>query len=302
MNLKDYQERARRTDQSPLESAEGDLRTPKRHDVVPLLGLVGEVGGLLGEYKKRLRDGETHRSFPDEVAEELGDILWYVANVADKFGLDLEAIAEDNLRKVSDRWLRPGQQRHLYDAGLPVRQQLPRKFEYRFEKRCVEGISKVIMVDRLRGTDTGNALTDNAYEDDGYRFHDVMHLAFAALLGWSPVLRKLLRNEKRITNRIPVEVDNAEDGGRGQVVEEAIVAAAYVYASEHGFLRGIEVVDWQLLRHITKMTQKLEVRDRSTWEWNEVLLRGFSVWADLRDHNGGTVVGDLERGTIEFRR
>ena len=303
MHLKEFQERARKTDQTRGDATESDPRTPTRHEVVPLLGLVGEVGGLLGEYKKRLRDGETHRSFPEEVAEELGDILWYVANVAGKFGLGLEAIAADNLRKVSDRWLRPEGSRRLYDEELPTSQQLPRKFKYRFEERLVEGVSKVVMVDLLRDVDTGNPLTDNAYDDDGYRFHDVMHLAFAALLGWSPVLRKLLRNptHKVIENRTPAEVDDAEDGGRGQVVEEAIVAAAYVYASEHGFLHGIEAVDWQLLRHIGKMTGKLEVGDRSTWEWNETLLRGFAVWRDLRDHNGGTVVGDLERGTIEFR-
>ena len=196
MHLKEFQERARATDQTRGEGGEGDPRTPTRPEVVPLLGLVGEVGGLLGEYKKRLRDGETHRSFPEEVAEELGDILWYVANVADKFGLDLEAIAADNLRKVSDRWLRPEGRRRLYDEELPVRQRLPRKFEYRFEERLVKGVSKVVMVDLLRGADRGNPLTDNAYDDDGYRFHDVMHLAFAALLGWSPVLRKLLRNAK----------------------------------------------------------------------------------------------------------
>ena len=301
MELRDYQEQARKTDQSSKEGGDGDPRTPERHDVVPLLGLVGEVGGLLGEYKKRLRDGDVHRNFPEEVAEELGDILWYVANVADKFGLDLEAIAEANLRKVSDRWLRAAERRHLYDEGLPACQQLPRQFEYRFEERCVGGSPKVVMVDCLRSADTGDPLTDNAYEDDGYRFHDVMHLSFAALLGWSPVLRKLLRKQKLITHRTPAEVDEAEDGGRGQVVEEAIVAAAYVYASEHGFLDGIEVVDWQLLRHITKMTRKLEVADRSTGEWNRVLLRGFEVWRALRDGNGGSVVGDLERATIEFR-
>ena len=301
MELRDYQEQARKTDRSRKEGGDGDPRTPQRHDVVPLLGLVGEVGGLLGEYKKRLRDGEIHRNFPEEVAEELGDILWYVANVADKFGLDLEAIAEANLRKVSDRWLRATERRHLYDDGLPVCQQLPRQFEYRFEGRCVEGTPKVVMVDSLRSADTGDPLTDNAYEDDGYRFHDVMHLSFAALLGWSPVLRKLLRKQELIKHRTPAEVDEAEDGARGQIVEEAIVAAAYVYASEHRFLDGIEVVDWQLLRHITKMTRKLEVADRSTGEWNTVLLRGFEVWRALRDGNGGSVVGDLERATIEFR-
>ena len=300
MHLKEYQKLARKTDRIPKDAGDRDPRTPMRHDVVPLLGLVGEVGGLLGEYKKRLRDGETHRGFAEEVAEELGDILWYVANVADKFGLDLETVAADNLAKVSDRWLRPVDRRRLYDEELPARQRLPRRFEYRFEERRIDGVPKVVIVDLLRGAVTGNPLTDNAYEDDGYRFHDVMHLAFAALLGWSPVLRKLLRDEAVIEHREPAEVDEAEDGGRGQVVEEAIVAAAYIYASENDFLVGLETVDWQLLRHITKMTRKLEVGDRSTWEWNTVLLNGFAIWRNLRHHNGGTVVGDLERGTIEF--
>ena len=79
------------------------------------------------------------------------------------------------------------------------------------------------------------------------------------------------------------------------------MAAAYVYASEHEFLEGIEEVDWQLLRHIKKMTRQLEVKDRSTWEWREVLLRAFSVWRELRAKRGGTVLGNLEDGTLELR-
>ena len=56
--------------------------------MVPILGLAGETGELLNEYKKKLRDGDAHKRFPERVAEELGDILWYVAATATKFGLD----------------------------------------------------------------------------------------------------------------------------------------------------------------------------------------------------------------------
>lgn len=300
MHMGEFQRLARKTDRTPKNEGGGDPRQPNRHDVVPLLGLVGEIGGLLGEYKKRLRDGELHRNFADEVAEELGDIMWYVANVADKFDLDLERIAADNLEKVKDRWLQPDAGRRLYDSDLPTQQQIPRTFAYRFEEQAANHEIKVVMVDEFRGMNTGNELTDNSYEDDGYRFHDVMHLAFAAHLGWSPVLRKLLRTKKIIKNR-PSPLDDAEDGGKGQVVEEAIVAAAYVYATEHDFLEGIEEIDWQLLRHIKKMTRQFEVRDRSTWEWKEVLLRGFAVWRQLREERGGVVLGNLEEGTLEFR-
>lgn len=302
MDFDDYQERARLTDQNPKpnDEREDSSRLPKMHEVIPLLGLVGEVGGLLSEYKKLLRDGATHRKFRDEVAEELGDILWYVASVATKFKLSLTEIARQNLRKVEDRWTMPEKARSLYDGLLPERQQLPRRFEYAFEERTVDGTVKVVLLDRMIGGTTGDPLTDNAYEDDGYRFHDVLHLAFAACLGWSPVLRKLLRSKGQLDHRSPPELDEVEDGGRARVIEEAIAAAAYVYAADHDYLAGIEAVDWQLLRHIKRMTSHLEVGNLSTKEWNDVLLRGFSLWREVRDHGGGAIRGDLTNRTVEF--
>src|SRR3546814_9559909 len=69
-----------------------------------MLGLAGETVQLLSEYKKHLRDGAAHRLFKDRVGEELGDLLWYIANVASKFGLDLDQIAEKNLDKVRARF------------------------------------------------------------------------------------------------------------------------------------------------------------------------------------------------------
>ncbi len=300
MRLREYQERARETDQNPPKMDEGSA-DPDRRDVIPLLGLVGEVGSLLSEYKKLLRDGEIHRSFREEVAEELGDILWYVANVADKFGLDLEEVAAANLTKVRDRWMPPPDRPRLYDERLEPNQQLPRTFEFRFEQNWEDGAVRVRMVDVAGGTPTGDPLRDNSYEDDGYRFHDAIHLAFAAYLGWSPVLRKLLRNGGRMVHRTPGEVDDAEDGGRGQVVEEAIVAAAYIYAQDHAFLEGARAIDRELLRHIMRMTRNLEVSDRSAWEWNQALLGGFEVWRQLRACEGGRVVGDLERRSLKFK-
>ena len=300
MELGEYQVWARKTDQNPKDSKASRPREPNREEVIPLLGLVGEVGSLLSEYKKLLRDGEIHRSFRDEVAEELGDVLWYVANVADKFDLDLEGIASANLKKVRGRWLGPESGARFYDDGLEANQQLPRRFEYRFEQEPGEGAKRVRVLDASSGTPTGDPLRDNTYEDDGYRFHDVIHLAFAAYLGWSPVLRKLLRKEGRLVHRTPEEVDDAEDGGRAQVIEEAIVAAAYIYAEDHAFLAGATTVGQQLLRHIERMTRKLEVGDRSAWEWDRALLSGFTVWRGLTTNGGGCVVGDLNGPSLEF--
>ena len=301
MDLKEYQTRATTTDQNPRTTwgEKKETHKPEKHEVIPLLGMVGEVGGLLSEYKKMLRDGAVYEEFPKQVAEELGDILWYVATVATKFGLDLDDVAQDNLRKTESRWHEPGSKRELYDSKCSDEQKLPREFSYEFSHETIEGQEKLVLQDSTTRVKTGDPLTDNAYADDGYRYHDVMHMAFMAKFGWSPVFRKLLRNIGKVKHRAPAD-DDAQDGGRPQVIEEAIVAAAYVYAEKRNFLDGATAVDWQLLRHLQQMTSKLEVCDRTTWEWNETVLLGFKVWKKLRNNKGGIVRGNLEKGTLEY--
>lgn len=83
---------------------------PPQHIVVyPALGLVGEAGEFAEKVKKVIRD-RPGMDFHDldnktsrEMAKELGDILWYVANAAADLGYTLEEIAEMNISKLSDR-------------------------------------------------------------------------------------------------------------------------------------------------------------------------------------------------------
>jgi len=76
----------------------------------------------------------------------------------------------------------------------------------------------------MSGEKIGDELTDNAYKDDGYRFHDVFHSAYVAILGWSPVIRKLLKRKRKRKPR----VDEVEDGGRAGVIDEAISAIVFI--------------------------------------------------------------------------
>jgi NTP pyrophosphatase (non-canonical NTP hydrolase) len=143
--------------------------------IVPLLGMVGEVGSLLTEYKKHLRDGEAHKLFKEGIAEELGDLLWYVANVATKFDLDLDSIAENNLEKCRNRWgwrnaaetnassLNPS-----FDSEFLETERLPRNFKVEFTE--VTQDNSVRMRAFIEGEQVGNELTDNSYSSDGYRF------------------------------------------------------------------------------------------------------------------------------------
>ena len=265
--------------------------------VIALLGLVGEAGSLLTEYKKRLRDGDSHSGFTSQVGEELGDLLWYLATIANRCGLSLEEIATKNLDKTRARWLPPDQRAPLFDEDRAPGEQLPRQFEYRYEYREVDGKKKVVLLDE-HGQLVGNELTDNAYDDDGYRFHDVLHLAHSVVLGWSPVVRKLL-GRKRKSNDTVDHKDEVEDGARAQIAEELVAAAAYEYAARHDFLT-VAHVDWDLLRLIKRLTSRLEVSARTEKEWEEAILLAFQVWRQVREHDGGTLRGDLVARKLEF--
>jgi NTP pyrophosphatase (non-canonical NTP hydrolase) len=289
MNFNDYQTRALRTDRTPPSTNMSADATR----LIPLLGLAGEAGQLLAEYKKRLRDGPSHVLFVDRVAEELGDILWYVANLASKYELQLDDIAAQNLHKANSLYKLSGAA-HRFDADYGEGERFPRQFTATFYE-IREG-SRVEVRTEINGLLVGAALTDNAYQDDGYRYHDVFHIAYAAILGWSPVLRRLMRLKRRSRPLI----DEVEDGGRAAVIEEGIAAVAFDYARKHQFLVGVPDVDEALLTTLRGMSAHLEVASQPTSHWRQAVIDSFAVWRDLVANGGGRVQADLDKREIRY--
>ena len=290
MELNRYQHLANQTDQQP---GTGVVEDDPGSIMVPLLGMAGEVGELLGEHKKWLRDGDSYKLFPERVKEELGDLLWYLSNVATKHGLTLEEVAEFNLNKTGRRWqfavAGEGQTR-LFDEDFPLSERLPRQMDIAIEEES--GIA----ITTIDGAKYGNPLTDNRYDDDGYRFHDICHLSYASILGWSPTLRALLRRKRKSDPKI----DEVEDGGRAIVIEEGISAMVFSYAERRNFLEGAEGVDYDLLRTIKEMTSHLEVSARTEGEWERAIMTGFDIWRQVKAQGKGRIHADLEQGTIEL--
>ena len=73
--------------------------------IYPTLGLAGEAGEVAEKIKKVLRDnnGVVDESRREEIAKELGDVLWYVTQVASEHGLSLDVIAKQNIEKLYSR-------------------------------------------------------------------------------------------------------------------------------------------------------------------------------------------------------
>ncbi|WP_353930181.1 nucleoside triphosphate pyrophosphohydrolase family protein [Okeanomitos corallinicola TIOX110] len=294
MNFAEYQKQALNTDQIP--TVEGTEL------IIPLLGLVGEVGSLMTEYKKHLRDGDAHKLFEEGIAEELGDMLWYIANIATKSNLNLEEIAENNLSKCNDRWgwrnSSPIDEKntiYIFDNDFPENESLPRKFAVEITE--VSKDNSVKMKAFINQEQIGSDLTDNSYQSDGYRFHDIFHFAYAAVLGWSVVTRSILKR-KRKSNPL---IDEVEDGGRAVAIEEGIAALVFSYAKDHGFLKGVSTLDYQLLKTIKNMTSHLEVSRCSLGDWEKAILMGYDVWRQVEKNRGGTVIVDLDRRSITYQ-
>jgi NTP pyrophosphatase (non-canonical NTP hydrolase) len=95
VELAEYQKLSRRTAEYPREA----------WLAYPALGLAGEAGEVAEHAKKAIRDdgGEVTDERRTAMAKELGDVLWYVAQLASELKLDLDEIANANLEKLLSR-------------------------------------------------------------------------------------------------------------------------------------------------------------------------------------------------------
>ena len=98
MDLSEYQRQSRQTAEYPREA----------WLAYPALGLAGEAGEVAEHAKKAIRDdaGKIGDERKAAMSKELGDVLWYVAQLATELGLDLDEIAGQNLEKLRSRQAR----------------------------------------------------------------------------------------------------------------------------------------------------------------------------------------------------
>ncbi len=171
MDFDDYQDAAAGTDQFAGKKVSKDEGL-----MIPLLGIAGETGTLLAEFKKKIRDKESYQGFKDKAEEELGDVLWYLANIATRLDLSLSEIASKKPSQ-NERALAhcagddpppgffPFFRRRVLCRLSACRAKLTFRI-YEIEK----GHEAHMWKSTRRAKQIGSPLTDNAYGDDGSFF------------------------------------------------------------------------------------------------------------------------------------
>ncbi|WP_077106353.1 nucleoside triphosphate pyrophosphohydrolase family protein [Agrobacterium sp. DSM 25558] len=370
LGLNEYQALAARSDRTRNKGNGFDL---------PVLGLVGEVGSLLSEVKKRQRDHAAIVGYEQTVLEELGDTLWYLAIIADHAGIplavlggseaegdlsfsslqpqhslpmntpsaqfektllrltaatgelastvdvahgdvpqlkirlakilthllqaanDSDVLLEDaaraNIQKAEDRWPQVRVYPTLFDQDFPSDEQLPRLLEIDIYEREASNDKRYVL-QSCRGLFIGDRLTDNIMEPDDYRFHDVFHYAYLAVLGWSPVTRALLKRKRKSQTR----VDEGEDGARATLIEEGIATYVFGIAKDFDFFADQKPGDLNLtmLKNVRQFARGYEVYQTPLWLWEEAILQGNHAFRYLREKRRGRVKLDVEKRSLSI--
>lgn len=216
----------------------------------------------------------------------LGRLLSCLVTTAGLFHQKIASIAESNIRKIESRWPR-GKAEHipLFDANRTELEQFPRQFSMHFIERRPQAGGNPYVIQRLNGVNIGDRLTDNRSTPDGYRFHDVFHLAYLTHLGWSPVIRALLKLKRKSDPNI----DENEDGARAIIIEEGIATWIFNHAQSREYFKGVEIgrLDYGLLKQVVAMVNGYEVASCPLWQWELAILDGFKIFRALKDSESG---------------
>jgi NTP pyrophosphatase (non-canonical NTP hydrolase) len=311
MELTEYQNAAKETDLTKGTSPEGLI--------IAILGLVSEAGSIANVAKKNLRDNISNDTQKEFLAIELGDVLWYLSNVATRLGLSLDEIARGNLARTRSRhgtegkWTDAAVTKSFEDDFLET-EKFPRRMVFRFEEtkqgRTLVTVSllkaspNVFPTGALTNSTSGKRigfslgapLTDNSDKEDEYRYHDIFHIGFMTVLGWSPVLRDLMRL-KRKSNP---DVDENQDGQRACDAEEGISTYLAKRSEKFEFFATPRNVDNATIDTVLEPIRDYEVAERPAWLWKEAISRAFVVWKQLSENHGGYVIADLNERSLTY--
>lgn len=229
-----------------------------------------------------------------DICTDLTNYLSCYLYVLSSTGISFSTVLEQNLLKIEGRFLLPSlDSLPSFDKEFEEDERLPLTFEIELIQR---GNGRTYL--KWNGVFVGDPLSDNIGEEDGYRFHDVFHMANAAILGWSPTFRSLIRHKRKSSH----DHDEIQDGGRAIVIEEGLTAWIFSQAKRSKFFAEHDTVSFDLLKGIRQFVAGFEVEACPMSLWERCILDGYSVFRQVRQAQSGRIIGDLRNRTIKFER
>lgn len=202
-------------------------------------------------------------------------------------------VARGNMAKSSGAFLEPDWTKlDTFDAGFEGEERIPDEFRVTISVRR-SGLSYL----SIEGVFVGDPLSDAISDADGYRFHDVFHLANAAILHWSPVFRALIKQKRKSHP----DYDTPQDGGRAIVIEEGLTAWIFSRAKRQNFFEGVDRIPYDILKTVQQFVAGYEVERVPLYLWDVAIRKGYSVFRQVLKANGGTVIGNRRNRTLEVR-
>lgn len=231
----------------------------------------------------------------DEIEVSFQNFFINYLSIINKLNISLKEILEANILKINDRFI-PIEDLDLsfyeFDKGFSEDESFEKIFEIKFVTKANK---KSYM--KLNNVFIGDALNNNHRDDDGYKYHDVFHLAFATVLHWSPTFRALIKHKRKSNPQI----DETEDSGRAIVIEEGL--SAWLFAKHK--LDKIDLtnennITYGMLKTIREFVHGYEVEKCPLQLWVSAITQGYSVFNQLSSHKGGIVKCDLVNRKITF--
>lgn len=214
-------------------------------------------------------------------------------NTINATGVSFASVLENNLKKCEGRFiLPPFEKLPQFDSLFQNDERLPDDFEIEIAQRTN---GKTYL--KWHGVFIGDPLTDNISEEDGYRFHDVFHMANAAILHWSPTFRALIRHKRKSDPKC----DEVEDGGRAIVIEEGLTAWVFSNAKEANFFSDRKKLSFDLLKCVKQFVKGFEVEECPASLWEKAILDGYKVFREIKNKKNGIIIGSRSKRSIEFR-
>ena len=256
-----------------------------------LIELAAATGQLMADHAAKDLSHDIRR-----LGSRLASILDVLIRASNEAGVTLEAAAVKNRAKTLDRWPVDRAFPPLFDETAPPEERLPRSLSIEIFERKVSGKNYVFQT--CKGLNIGDRLTDNAMTADDYRFHDVFHYAYVAVLGWSPVTRSLFRLKRKSDPKI----DEAQDGARATLIEEGVATWIFGQAVNMKLFEGLNAgeLPFDLLKQVRQFVSGYEVEHCPAWLWERAILQGYSAFRYLREHRAGTVTIDTTNRRLEI--